>query len=80
MSGEFVGPRDATTLDVGDGLELLDVDGRLLRRGGADGEQEGSGDEERALTLPDTGLSPAWAGIAPPRSGWEPAGASTVAV
>lgn len=41
-----------------------------------------SGDEERALTLPDTGLSPAWAGIAPPRSGWEPAGAidaSTIA-
>lgn len=29
-------------------------------------------DDDGALTLPDTGLSPAWAGIAPPRSGWEP--------
>lgn len=32
----------------------------------------GHGVEEGALTLPDTGLSPAWAGISPPRSGWEP--------
>lgn len=29
-------------------------------------------DEEHRLTLPDTGLSPAWAGVAPPRSGWAP--------
>src|SRR5262245_41182637 len=29
-------------------------------------------DGPRALELPDTGLSPAWAGIAPPRDGWEP--------
>ena len=32
-----------------------------------------AGDGERSLTLPDTGLSPSWAGIAPPRSGWETA-------
>ncbi|NLP85602.1 hypothetical protein HF576_17325 [Microbacterium sp. CFH 90308] len=29
-------------------------------------------DEPNALSLPETALSPAWAGIAPPRSGWEP--------
>ena len=28
-------------------------------------------DDARMLELPQTGLSPAWAGIAPPRSGWE---------
>jgi hypothetical protein len=27
--------------------------------------------DERALVLPETGLSPAWAGIAPPRGQWE---------
>jgi hypothetical protein len=27
-------------------------------------------DDERALVLPDTGLAPSWAGIAPPRGGW----------
>ncbi|PRB18912.1 hypothetical protein [Microbacterium sp. MYb62] len=29
-------------------------------------------DEPQRLTLPDTGLSPAWAGVAPPRGAWEP--------
>lgn len=29
-------------------------------------------DDPRALALPDTALSPAWAGIAPPRAGWDP--------
>lgn len=28
-------------------------------------------DDERVLDLPETGLSPAWAGIAPPRADWE---------
>ncbi len=28
-------------------------------------------DEQAQLAFPDTGLSPAWAGVAPPRSGWE---------
>lgn len=39
-------------------------------------------DDERMLDLPETGLSPAWAGIAPPRADWERIGsiaASTVA-
>ena len=39
-------------------------------------------DDERMLDLPETGLSPAWAGIAPPRADWERTGsiaASTVA-
>jgi hypothetical protein len=31
----------------------------------------GAGEDERSLALPDTGLSPSWAGIAPPRSDWE---------
>ncbi|MCK2036699.1 hypothetical protein KZC51_11190 [Microbacterium sp. SSW1-49] len=31
-----------------------------------------AGDDERSLTLPETGLSPAWAGVAPPRSDWQP--------
>jgi hypothetical protein len=31
----------------------------------------GAADDPRRLTLPETGLSPAWAGIAPPRRGWE---------
>lgn len=28
-------------------------------------------DDERMLRLPETGRSPAWAGIAPPRGGWQ---------
>lgn len=28
-------------------------------------------DDERALTFPETGLSPAWAGVAPPRGQWQ---------
>lgn len=31
-------------------------------------------DDERMLRLPETGRSPAWAGIAPPRGGWQRAG------
>lgn len=31
-----------------------------------------AGEVEGTLMFPDTGLSPAWAGIAPPRAGWEP--------
>lgn len=30
-------------------------------------------DDSRAVTLPDTALAPAWAGVSPPRGGWEPA-------
>jgi hypothetical protein len=37
-------------------------------------------DEPQQLTLPDTGLSPAWAGVAPPRSGWEATGALPASV
>ena len=29
-------------------------------------------DDDSALTLPETGLSPAWAGVAPPRGHWQP--------
>lgn len=39
-------------------------------------------DEPRQLGLPETGLSPAWAGVAPPRRAWEPLAvldASTIA-
>ncbi|GAA1526168.1 hypothetical protein GCM10009803_03750 [Microbacterium ginsengiterrae] len=32
-------------------------------------------DDERMLRLPETGRSPAWAGIAPPRGGWASMGA-----
>ena len=28
-------------------------------------------DDARALSLPETALAPAWAGVAPPRDGWE---------
>lgn len=31
-------------------------------------------EDERMLKLPDTGRSPAWAGVAPPRGGWERTG------
>lgn len=31
-------------------------------------------DDPRALALPDVGRSPAWAGVSPPRGGWEPRG------
>lgn len=30
-----------------------------------------AGEDGNQLVLPETGLSPAWAGIAPPRTGWE---------
>lgn len=32
-------------------------------------------EDDRMLKLPDTGRSPAWAGVAPPRGGWERTGA-----
>lgn len=31
-------------------------------------------DDRTAVVLPETALAPAWAGIAPPRAGWEPRG------
>jgi hypothetical protein len=31
-------------------------------------------DDDRMLVLPESGRSPAWAGVAPPRSGWESTG------
>ncbi|WP_203135294.1 hypothetical protein [Microbacterium sp. JZ31] len=31
-------------------------------------------DQDTALALPETALAPAWAGVAPPRGGWEPRG------
>jgi hypothetical protein len=37
-------------------------------------------DDDRALTLPDTGLSPAWAGVAPPRGQWEATGSVAASV
>lgn len=33
----------------------------------------GAGDSAHSLALPETGLSPSWVGVAPPRSGWEQA-------
>lgn len=39
-----------------------------------------SSDDERMLQLPETALAPAWAGVAPPRSGWESAGQLDAAV
>ncbi|WP_435744643.1 hypothetical protein [Microbacterium sp. PMB16] len=35
-------------------------------------DQLSATDEPHRLVLPETGLSPAWAGIAPPRGAWEP--------
>ncbi|GEK86173.1 hypothetical protein [Microbacterium aerolatum] len=37
-------------------------------------------EDERMLRLPETGRSPAWAGVAPPRSGWTPTGELDAAV
>jgi len=37
-------------------------------------------DDERMLRLPETARSPAWAGIAPPRAGWAPAGELDAAI
>ncbi|MGH3689534.1 MAG: hypothetical protein ACRDT7_05210 [Microbacterium sp.] len=37
-------------------------------------------DESQRLALPDTGLSPAWAGVAPPRAGWAPSSALSASV
>lgn len=45
-------------------------------------DQLSAGADPAGLLLPDTGLSPAWAGVAPPRGGWETSGmlpASTIA-
>jgi hypothetical protein len=36
-------------------------------------------DDAAALALPDTALAPAWAGVAPPRGGWEPRGSIAAA-
>lgn len=35
---------------------------------------------ESAVVLPDTGLAPAWAGVSPPRAGWEETGAIAASV
>lgn len=37
-------------------------------------------DDDTAVSLPETALAPAWAGIAPPRGGWTPAGEITASV
>ncbi|MBU4465168.1 MAG: hypothetical protein KKH75_04900 [Actinobacteria bacterium] len=37
-------------------------------------------DDAHGVVLPDTALSPAWAGIAPPRSGWVAAGSISTSV
>ncbi|MGN8025963.1 hypothetical protein [Microbacterium sp. 22242] len=37
-------------------------------------DELGATDDPAALALPDTGRSPAWAGVAPPRGGWTAAG------
>ncbi|MDA4895447.1 hypothetical protein [Microbacterium resistens] len=34
----------------------------------------GATDDPRALALPETGLAPAWAGVSPPRGGWDQVG------
>ena len=39
-----------------------------------------AGDEDWTLTLPDMGLAPSWAGISPPRGGWEHTGTLTAAI
>lgn len=36
-------------------------------------DQLSAADDPLQLVLPESGLSPAWAGVAPPRGGWEPA-------
>jgi len=36
-------------------------------------------DDERMLRLPETGRSPAWAGVSPPRGGWERSGSVSAA-
>lgn len=37
-------------------------------------------DDDRALTLPETGLSPSWAGVAPPRGAWRATGSVAASV
>lgn len=37
-------------------------------------------EDERMLQLPESGLSPSWAGIAPPRGGWQRAGSLSASV
>lgn len=37
-------------------------------------------DDDRMLTLPETGRSPAWAGVAPPRGGWVQSGTLAASV
>lgn len=37
-------------------------------------------DEENSLNLPETGLSPAWAGVSPPRGEWQAEGALAASV
>lgn len=40
----------------------------------------GADDSASQLELPDTALSPSWAGVSPPRGGWEPAGSIAASV
>lgn len=75
MTSAPLSPRglfDATPTVLG--VRVLDVDPELV----CDLVVEASGlvaapDDARAVVLPETGLSPSWAGVAPPRGGWTPA-------
>ena len=49
----------------------LAVDATLLER---------AADDSRALLLPEIAVSPSWAGVAPPRGGWEAAGTIAASV
>lgn len=62
------------------GMRIVAVDPELVCDFviGADGLT--ADDDEYALKLPDTAVSAPWAGIAPPRSGWEEAGTLSAAV
>jgi len=64
------------------GMRASTVDPELLTDIVVDAAALTVSDDPLALTLPDAAVSAPWAGVAPPRAGWEPAGtldAATIA-
>lgn len=61
-------------------MRMLPVDPELECDLAVEASALSPGVDDTSVSLPETALAPAWAGIAPPRRGWAPAGEITASV